>query len=193
MRRTRVVMEVVRTLAAIIAAAALLFHSGPSKAQSALTGPWSFDEQTVDTLMVGQGLAWKGACVLTKTACEGIPPPYVGYALLWGRLGTYQIGTRTVLVDLRLLGQTVSVSTMVHEMVHYLQSYERADPFYVPTPDSPCRDEKEAHDLTREFVKMTGIGKGDPRVLDWSEVAVIYKCLLDGRSFFAPKATQGPP
>lgn len=189
MKQARLVMEVLRTLAAVVAASALLFHAGPSKAQTALSAPWSFAEPTVETWLVSQSLAWRGACVLTKTACESIPPPYVGYALLSRRLGTYEIGSRTVLIDLRLLGQPIAVATMVHEMVHYLQAWKNPDLSYPPPPDTICADEKEAHELTTAFVRMTGIADKDPRVNEWKAMAPIYKCLENGRSLVVPHQT----
>lgn len=191
--RTRLVMEILRTLAAVVAAGVLLLHSGQSKAQEAPLAPLSFNEKTIETLLVGQALAWNGACLLTRTSCKNTPPPRVGYVLLSGKLGVYEVGTRTILVDLRLLGQEVAVVVMVHEMVHYLQARRGQDRLERAFVDSVCRDEKEAHDVTAAFVRMTGIAVGDRRVNEWAQVAFLYKCSLEGRSLIAPRMPLGPP
>lgn len=182
MNKARVVMEVLRTMAAIVAATALLMHSGQTESQSRLDGPWSFTREQVFNFSVAQSLAWNGACVLSNTDCAAIPPPRVGYALLDQRFGIHEIGTRTVLIDLRLLGQVVAIPVMVHEMTHYLQS-RRSPKRAIPiSAHEACMDEKEAHELTTEFVKRTGISEDDERVRPWEKAAFGYRCTVDGRS-----------
>jgi hypothetical protein len=62
MKKIRVAMEVIRTLAAVIAATALLMHTPRASAQSALSGPWSFTPETIESLSMIHYATWYAAC-----------------------------------------------------------------------------------------------------------------------------------
>lgn len=192
-RRVRTIMEVIRTIAAAAAATALLLHSSPTAAadsavpagtdtmsQSRLPGVWSFTDEQVILLATMQGNAWVEAKRLMRMEGLGIAPPKVGYGLLMGRYGSYDVGARTVMVDIRLLWQPLSTTVMVHEMIHFIQ--DKKDPLRKDMIDvhTVCREEKEAHDLTYKWAVEMNIAQWEPRVRKWEDAAISYGCSPEG-------------
>jgi hypothetical protein len=110
---------------------------------------------------------------MTK-ACRDIIPPTVAYALLRGQFGVFEIGSRTVLVELRIFGQEVSQAILFHEMVHYLQDKRSPLRKGILSVGESCADEKEAHDLTLKFSETDGVAKGDERINSWDQIKHKY-------------------
>lgn len=149
-------------------------------AQSALPGKHTFSESTVATLMGVHLDAWWTACKLMKTVCRDIVPPRVAYTLLPRQYGAFDIGSRTVLVDIRVFAQEVSYPIIVHEMIHYLQD-KRAPLRTSLTTAQMCKDEEEAHTLVLRYTQTSNVAKGDPRVKAWADAAAFYGCALAER------------
>lgn len=161
---------------ALVALVALALSCGTAYGQSAFPGPSSFSVAEQDTLFIAQVAAWDSACFLMKMTkeCRDIRPPRVGYALLAGDFGNFDGGTRTILVDLRLLGQGTAIAVMVHEMIHYLQD-KRDGPDRKLTLKTKCAAEKEAHDLVQDWYKIMDM-KPDPRAYPWDKAKILYGC-----------------
>jgi hypothetical protein len=175
MNGLRIFMEVVRTTAAAVAATILLFHAPYTDAQSRMPGPHSFSEKTVSTLMDIHFNGFLEACRMMKMQCRDIAPPRVAYAVLPYQYGAFDIGSRTVLLDIRIFSQEISLAIIVHESIHYLQDKRSPLRTSVTLAES-CKDEKEAHELTMEWTRETGIAKDDARVKDWSSASSWYGC-----------------
>ncbi len=184
MNTLRIVMEALRTAAAVIAAIVLLSHSPVSLGDSVVTaepkrddpnfvpGPHTIDATTATDLFIFQLFAYKEACKALKISCKDIPPPIVGYAVL-NRYGQFDIGTRTVLVNMQVMGSQFATTVIFHETIHYLQSKTRPGVTGI-TPEQLCKDEKVAHDLTEKFAKEFGLAQGDHRINPWSEAKEYY-------------------
>jgi hypothetical protein len=145
------------------------------QAQSYLPGPWSIPNDTAAQLQSIHMRAWKLACELKRVDCKTFPPPAVAYALM-DAYGKYQVGSRVVLVDLRMYGQEYGAMVLIHEMIHYIQSLQR--PMVVEIDSKmACADEAEAHRLVYAFALINNLAAGDPRLKDWTpERAADYRC-----------------
>ena len=131
----------------LIGLCALLFSGA---ATPAFVGPTTLEPSTVELLFSTQIYAWKLACEAKKVNCEAISPPLVGYAILWGQYGRYYIGADEILVDIRLIGQPLSVLIIMHEMIHYIQNVQGHDLKGGPSAAPRCDDEQEAFTLVRK-------------------------------------------
>lgn len=157
----------------------LTFWAGVTFGQSRLPGKWSFSEEAVVNLALLQIMAWDHACTDMKMieACKDIPPPRVAYGLLPGLYGSHDVGSRTVLIDLRIFGQEVAIPIMYHEMVHYLQ--DKKYPLRTKlTSAEACAGEEEAHTLALAFTRKEKIALGDPRIRPWSVAWESYVACL---------------
>lgn len=191
MNALRIIMEVLRTAAAVIAACVLLSHSPyagadvKSFSQSRLPGKWSWTDEQVNAMAILQLEAWSSACGLTKFECRDIVMPRVAYGLLPYLYGSYDVGSRTIIVDIRIFAQPIAFTVMVHEMIHYIQGKRDFKPGTVLiTQEQSCKGEKEAHDLVRKFVDQTGVAKDDVRVRKWEDAAIGYRCTVEGKPLF---------
>lgn len=143
-------------------------------AQSAFPGPSTLSDGTAQDLMIIQLGAWAAACEDLKADCDKIPPPRVGYGLLPAAFGVYTRGSGIVMVDLRIMGQPISLVTMFHEMVHYIRDVQDP-PKPGPIPKSRvCSEEKEAHDRALAFAGRIGVT--DPRTNSWTKIKSAYGC-----------------
>jgi len=141
------------------------------KVQSALPGPSSITAAQAEAMSVAQAEAWDTACREMRIACKGpsaLPPPQVAYGLLPSAFGMYQLGARTVLLDIRIIGQPFAFVVMVHEMVHYLQ-YRVLDENM-----SKCDAEEQAFRIGFKAALDRNIV--DPRIKTWTEIRYIYGC-----------------
>ncbi len=141
-------------------------------AQSYLPGPWSLDQKRAEALFSVQGLAWGEACALKgikPAMCAKLPPPRVSYGFLPMQYGGYKIGSYHVVIDVRIMGQSLSGVIMVHEMIHYIQDLQRKDgPVSIA---EECAAEKEAFNLSVAWARRSGLAKDDPRLKDWADLA----------------------
>jgi len=149
--------------------ALLLVTSGAQVgAQSALPGPSSITAAQAEAMSVEQAEAWDTACREMRIRCKDFPPPQVAYGLLPSAFGMYQLGARTVLLDIRIIGQPFAFVVMVHEMVHYLQ-YRVLDQNM-----SKCDAEEQAFRIGFKTALDRNIV--DPRIKTWTEIRYIYGC-----------------
>jgi hypothetical protein len=169
-----------KLLITFVAALLISFWAGVTFAQSRLPGVWTFPDKVVEDQLIVQLGTWYQACKAMKmeTACRDLIPPRVAYGLLPSQYGAYDLGSRTILVDMRIMFQEVAVGVMFHEMIHFLQG--KRDPLRanVVTKAQACLDEKEAHDLARKFADEFKIE--DKRIRPWDEAAITYSCDVNG-------------
>lgn len=140
-----------------------------------LDHPFSLPTNAAEQLESIHRRGWAIACELKKTNCSGWPMPVVAYTLM-DAYGKYQIGSRVVLIDLRMYGQEFGALVMIHEMIHYIQAMKR--PMVVEVNNEMgCADEKEAHELVFAFAMLNDVAKDDPRLKDWTSArALTYGC-----------------
>lgn len=162
---------------ALLGLVAVLGLSCTAQAQTALPGEWTYSEKTIATMMDIQWSTWADACVAMKMKCRDIIPPRVAYGVLQGQYGAFDLGSRTVLLDIRIFAQEVSVPIMFHEMVHYLQ--EKRNPLRTGSYsyEENCAAEKEAHTLSYAYSQKAGFAKGDARIKTWAQAAAWYGCI----------------
>jgi len=154
-----------KLFAALVASVCLAF---PAFAQTRLPGPSSISPETAEMLFLTEMDAWRTACREMKVLCSAWAPPVVTYGLLKGPFGRYELGSHTIQLDIRILGQSFSYVVMVHEMVHYLQ-YTVFGPIL-----SSCEAEEQAFRIGMKVALDLNIQ--DPRIKTWTEMKHLYGC-----------------
>jgi len=109
--------------------------------------------------------AWREACQLSRYTCRDIPPPMVRRSVFVDKTGAYGLyyGGRTVWLATYLSPVEEYVVT-VHEMVHYLQTYEDGGQY--PAPNFVmCLREEEAYEISDKVISRIGsVGRLGPRL-----------------------------
>lgn len=92
--------------------------------------------------------AWAETCRLSRYTCEGISPPKVFYIAMANVYGLY-LGSKTIFIDTGLKpfdeGETFAMGVVIHEMIHYLQTYEDGQGAYIEGAAHWCATEGEAY------------------------------------------------
>jgi hypothetical protein len=152
------------TLAALTAATPVT--QTPSEGPLKIEEIWTLDEMQVASLDKAAQDAWKLACEAVAEDCSKLTAPNVVYTVLSSHLyGMYVKDADQVIINIRLIGQTFSMSVMTHEMIHYIQG-RRA------VIGSPCAREEEAFEATRKIYDKYGMS--DPRMRPWSFAKYFY-------------------
>lgn len=112
--------------------------------------------------------AWREACAVSRYSCRGLRPPLVVEAPITGLLGRYRMGDKYLVIHDEL-DSKLAYAVKVHEMVHYLQYKRSAWKF---THENACAMEREAFEVSNVVLRRIG----DPRVVDWNIMRVVYGC-----------------
>lgn len=169
--------RLIRLAGIFVLSALICFWAGIAFSQSRLPGKWTFPDEIVEALSIQQAAVWAAACEATKMekSCRDIVPPRVAYGLLAYQYGAFDLGSRTVLIDIRILFQPASTAIIFHEMVHYLQGKRDPRGDDLITHDEACAGEQEAHELTLKFASDMKID--DPvRIRPWAVAKAGYGC-----------------
>lgn len=100
-------------------------------------------------------LAWGYACELTPESCVGLLVPEVEYVTNEPGLRGYYEGGDTVFIGDRLRPGADLMSTLIHEMIHYIhvKTGKAEHPF---EPESLCWSENEAFSLVDSWLVEQG-------------------------------------
>lgn len=149
-----------KVLAALLLSIALV---SPAGGQSKFPAPSSLTLAESELLFTMHADAWELACMMKRADCSDIPRPVVVYGFLPYQYGRYWRNESVVVIDIRLVGQPLSVLVAVHEMIHYIQMAQGQAGM------GPCTLEREAFELVFELNRRLELVT-DTRLKNWDSV-----------------------